>query len=128
MGFEKVYRCLLRIQGSYTLITALWAIVDIDSFMKVTGPKTDIWLVKTVSVVLAAIGITLLAHASAKEVNKLPAAILGMTTSLGLSIIDFYYSGNEVISMVYAIDGAVEVLFFVVWIYIVATLQNKEPQ
>lgn len=128
MGFEKVYRWLLWIQGSYTLINALWAIVDIDSFMKVTGPKTDIWLVKTVSVVLAAIGITLLAHASVKEVNKLPAAILGMTTSLGLSIIDFYYSGNEVISMVYAIDGAVEVLFFVVWIYIVATLQNKEPQ
>lgn len=128
MGFEKVYRWLLWIQGSYTLINALWAIVDIDSFMKVTGPKTDIWLVKTVSVVLAAIGITLLVHASAKEANKLPAAILGMTTSLGLSIIDFYYSGNEVISMVYAIDGAVEVLFFVVWIYIVATLQNKEPQ
>lgn len=128
MGFEKVYRWLLWIQGSYTLITALWAIVDIDSFMKVTGPKTDIWLIKTVSVVLAAIGITLLAHASAKETNKLPAAILGMTTALGLAIIDFYYSGNDVISMVYAIDGAVEVLFFVVWIYIVATLQNKEPQ
>ena len=96
--------------------------------MKVTGPKTDIWLVKTVSVVLAAIGITLLAHASAKETNKLPTAILGMTTSLGLSIIDFYYSGNDVISMIYAVDGAIEILFFVVWIYIVASLQNKDPQ
>ncbi|HEY0731646.1 MAG TPA: hypothetical protein VGD33_04460 [Chitinophagaceae bacterium] len=125
MGFEKVYKGLLWIQGSYTLLTALWAIVDIDSFMRVTGPKTDIWLVKTVSVVLAAIGISLLVHASAKEANKLPAAILGMTTALGLAIIDFYYSGNEVISMIYAIDGVMEVVFFVIWIYILATEQNK---
>lgn len=127
MQSEKVYKWLLWVQGSYTLITALWAIIDIGSFMRVTGPKTDIWLVKTVSVVLAAIGITLIVAALEKKGFNLPVAILGMTTALGLAIIDFYYSGNDVISMVYAIDGAVEVVFFVIWIYIVAAEQNK-PQ
>ena len=127
MQSEKVYKWLLWVQGSYTLITALWAIIDIGSFMRVTGPKTDIWLVKTVSVVLAAIGITLIVSAVEKKGFNLRVGILDMTTALGVVIIDFYYSGNDVISMVYAIDGAVEVVFFVIWIYIVAAEQNK-PQ
>lgn len=106
MNYKKVYSLLLWVQGIYTLLTALWGILDIDSFMAVTGPKTDTWLVKTVSVVLAAIGITMTVHASVKVGNMLPATVLGLATSLGLAIIDFYSSGNGTISMVYAIDGS----------------------
>jgi len=36
------------LQGLYWLVTGLWGLIDVHSFMKVTGPKTDIWLVKTV--------------------------------------------------------------------------------
>lgn len=57
MTIHKLYKGLLWIQGAYTSLTALWGLIDIDSFMAVTGPKNDIWLVKTVSVVLLAIGI-----------------------------------------------------------------------
>jgi hypothetical protein len=34
------------IQGLYYTISGMWAQVSIDTFMMVTGPKTDIWLVK----------------------------------------------------------------------------------
>lgn len=60
---RKLYRVLLWVQGVYTALTTLWGLVDIDSFMAVTAPKTDVWLVKTVSAVLLALGLTLITHA-----------------------------------------------------------------
>ena len=40
---------LAVLQGAYFGLTAAWALVHIDSFMRVTGAKTDVWLVKTVA-------------------------------------------------------------------------------
>ena len=59
---RKMYSLLLGVQGYYTLLTAISGLVDIDSFMALTGPKNDIWLVKTVSVVLLAVAVCLLTH------------------------------------------------------------------
>jgi hypothetical protein len=114
---RKLYRVLLWVQGGYTLLTALWGLIDIDSFMAVTGPKTDIWLVKTVSVILVAIGVALLSFLWVQS-DPLPAILLGLLTSVGLAAIDFYYSGREVILWVYALDGVAEVLFALVWLYL----------
>jgi hypothetical protein len=116
---RKLYRVLLWVQGVYTLLTALWGLIDIDSFMAVTGPKTDIWLVKTVSVILVAIGVALLSFLWVQS-DPLPAILLGLLTSAGLAAIDFYYSGREVISWVYALDGIAEALFTLVWLYLLS--------
>jgi hypothetical protein len=42
----KHIRTLIWIHAVYTLLTAVWPLVDIKSFMIITGHKTDIWLVK----------------------------------------------------------------------------------
>lgn len=117
MAPSRIYKALIWIQGLYTLLTALWGLTDIDSFMAVTGPKSDVWLVKTVSVILLAIAITLLSYAFVHG-DPLPAILLGLLTSAGLAAIDFYYSGRKVISPVYALDGAAEVLFALIWVYL----------
>ncbi len=39
-------RHLLLVQGIYFLMTAIWPIVHLESFMIVTGYKTDQWLVQ----------------------------------------------------------------------------------
>lgn len=117
MAAPKIYKALLWIQGLYTLLTALWGLIDIDSFMTVTGPKNDIWLVKTVSTILLAIAVTLLSYIYVKT-DPLPAILLGFFTSAGLAAIDFYYSGRAVISPIYALDGIAEVIFAVAWIYL----------
>lgn len=119
MAARKIYTALLWIQGLYTLLTALWGLIDIDSFMAVTGPKNDLWLVKTVSVVLLAIAVTLLSFVFVSS-DPLPAILLGFLTSAGLAAIDFYYSGREVISTVYALDGIAEVVFALAWVYLLA--------
>jgi hypothetical protein len=125
MFVRKLYRVLLWVQGVYTALTALWGLLDIDSFMAVTGPKTDVWLVKTVSAVLLAIGLTLISLALVRS-HPLPAIVLGGLTSTGLAIIDFYYSGHRVISPVYALDGVVEVLISLCWFYLL--IQRKRLQ
>lgn len=121
----KLYKALLWIQGLYTLLTALWGLLDIDSFMAVTGPKNDIWLVKTVSVVLLAIAATLITYLFIQG-DPLPAMVLGLLTSAGLAAIDFYYSSRKVISPVYALDGIAEVVFALVWLYLL--LQRNKLQ
>jgi hypothetical protein len=123
----SIYRLLLIIQGFYTFITALWAIIDIDSFMKVTGPKTDIWLVKTVSIVLAGVGLTLLSHLTERDKPVFPAILLGCFTSAGLAFIDFYYTSSNTIPLVYATDGFIEVAFFIGWMIVLARTRRDHP-
>ena len=46
---------LALVQGAFYAATGLWALVDLGSFMAVTGPKTDHWLVKTVGILVTVI-------------------------------------------------------------------------
>jgi hypothetical protein len=56
-------RSMIAAQGLYYILTGLWPVVSMQSFELVTGPKTDDWLVQTVGLLLAVIGMTLLARA-----------------------------------------------------------------
>ena len=117
----KLYKTLLWVQGLYTMVTALWGLLHIESFMAVTGPKTDIWLVKTVSVLLVAIAATLLTYTKVKS-SPLPAIVLGGLTALAMAGIDIYYHFTGVIRWVYLLDAAAEILFAIAWTLI---LVNK---
>jgi hypothetical protein len=117
MTAKTIYQALLWVQGLYTLLTALWGLFHIKSFMQVTGPKTDVWLVKTVSVLLLPM-VVLFFGALFLEVPPLPVILVGSTTAAGLAAIDFYYTANRTIKWVYAADGILEVIFFVAWMYL----------
>ena len=58
------YRVIAGTQGSYFLLTGVWPLLHMRSFLAVTGPKTDLWLVETVGVLVAAIGAGLLLSAA----------------------------------------------------------------
>lgn len=117
-----IYNATLGTQSAYYLLTAIWPLVDIESFMQVTGPKEDIWLVKTVSVLLLPIALAFAAGIFAK-VPILIMALLSAGCAAGLAVIDFYYTGNGTISLVYQIDGYAQIFFMLAWIYIL--IQNK---
>jgi hypothetical protein len=119
----KLFRLLVWTQSSYTLITALWPIVDIKSFMIVSGYKTDIWLVKTVSVLLMTISITLGLHLFILS-DKRTAVVLGSLTAAALIIIDFYYALTNVINDIYMLDGLIELIFLFLWVYIALRLKK----
>src|SRR4051812_42882449 len=63
---------LLWVQGLYFLVTGIWPLLSIRTFILATGPKTDHlitgreedhWLIMTVSVLIVAIAVTLLVAA-----------------------------------------------------------------
>lgn len=103
------------VQGLYFLITGVWPLLSIDTFQRVTGPKTDLWLVKTVGVIVAIIGIALLA-AQVSGDQSLTILIIGMGSAAGLAGIDIIYVTKGVISPIYLLDAVIEIGLMGWWI------------
>lgn len=105
---------LAVIQGIYFLLTGVWPLFSIHSFMAVTGPKTDVWLVKTVGAVLAVIGATLIVAGRGDEVT--PAiALLAAASAAALAAVDVIYASRRVISSIYLADAAAEAALIACW-------------
>lgn len=111
---KKSIALLPGAQGSYFLLTGLWPVADIDSFMLVTGPKADIWLVKMVGLLAASAGLTLLYYARKGTDNA--ARILGSFTAFSFLAVDVYYVVARVIPVIYLADAAVELIFICWWV------------
>lgn len=118
MRATRLFRWTLWLQTIYYFVTALWPLVDIDSFMFVTGPKTDVWLVKSVGMLLVPITLCFLLHLF-MEVNHWPVAILAAGCCIGFIAIDVYYVLNDVISPIYLADAVAEFILLIGWVIIV---------
>lgn len=112
----KFATILLKIQGFYFVLTAAWGLLDIESFMLVTGPKHDIWLVKTVSLLLLVTGIVYLVAAFRRELVA-SVLLLIILAPVSLIIIDVYYALTDVIWEVYLLDAAAEFVLLLGWLW-----------
>ena len=113
----KFFRILLSTQCIYTFITAVWPLLDIESFMLVTGYKTDIWLVKTVGAILVSIALCMATHLFIRT-DHLPVLVLCASSAIAFISIDFYYALNDTISDIYLADGALQIVFLLAWSYV----------
>jgi hypothetical protein len=120
----------LWVQGLYYLLTGVWPLVNIQTFLMVTGPKTDHlqspnpteadhWLVMTVGVLVTSVGLTLL-FAAWRRGKPAEAAVLAVTSALGLTAIDVIYVAREVIPPIYLADAVAEVVLIVGWLVALA--------
>jgi hypothetical protein len=96
---------ILFLQGIYFIVTGIWPVLHIHSFMAVTGGKTDIWLVKMVGLLAATIGIYLI-----YSVRQQPAKLLGILSAFSFGIIDVYYVYQKTISPIYLVDAFIELI------------------
>ena len=102
------------VQGIYFLVTGVWPLLSMKTFLLVTGPKTDLWLVKTVGMILAVIGAVLvLAQVNAEVTTSI--IVLGVGSAISLVIIEFIYVVKRVISPVYLGDAVVELILIAWW-------------
>jgi hypothetical protein len=99
----------------------VWPIIDIESFMLVTGYKTDVWLVKTVGAILISISLCMATHLFIRT-DHVPVVVLCIASSIAFISIDFYYTLNDTISDIYIADGALQIFFLIAWIYLVITV------
>jgi hypothetical protein len=103
------------IQGVFYLATGLWALVDIQSFQLVTGPKTDLWLVKTVGLLVTVVGAVLISASRRGRITP-EVALLAVGSALSLATIDLVYALSGRISAVYLGDAVVEIGLALVWV------------
>lgn len=105
---------LALVQGFYYLVTGIWPLVHMPSFLAVTGPKTDLWLVRTAGVLITAIALPLLLAGLRESVTH-EIALLAVGAAAGLTAIDVYYVLKGVIPKVYLVDAAPEIALIALW-------------
>jgi hypothetical protein len=102
-------------QGLYFFLTGIWPIIDVRSFQKVTGPKTDLWLVKTVGALIAVVGAVLVLAGFYGRIT-FEIFVLAVSSSAALTVVDVVYVRKGVISRIYLLDAALEVPLILAWI------------
>jgi hypothetical protein len=74
-------------QGIFYLATGVWPLLNMCTFERVTGPKTDRWLVKTAGVVITAIGGALMLAGARRRVSP-EIELHAVTSAAGLTATD----------------------------------------
>lgn len=106
---------LTIVQGFYYFVTGIWPLINVDTFMHVTGHKTDVWLVKTVGILVAVIGLALI-NTGIRDDFTQGVLILAIGSAFGLMLIDIVYVSKKVISKIYLLDAAAEIIIVISWL------------
>ena len=106
---------LALVQGIFYVATGVWPLVHVGSFQMVTGPKTDLWLVKTVAVLVIVIGAVLLSAWHSRRISP-EVILLAAGGALGLASIDLIYALSGTISSVYLADAIAELVLVALWL------------
>jgi len=117
-NMNRALRYLLLLQGGYFLVTGIWPLISIETFMTITGPKQDLWLVKTVGAMLSVMAVCLLAYLL-EGGSRVYVFIIGILSSAVFATVDFFYSIKGVISKIYQVDGVLQVGFLLTWLSII---------
>jgi hypothetical protein len=104
------YRKFVIAHSLYLLGVGLWPLISMQSFIAVTGYKTDQWLVHQVGLLAIAIGIVLII-ASRKYKLDLLLVRLALYSTVSFLFIDVFYSVNGTISKIYLVDALIQLLF-----------------
>ncbi len=81
----------------------------------VTGPKTDLWLVKTVGLLLMVTGLVLVMAAIRRRISP-EIILLAIGNALVLTGIEMIYWYNGTLSAIYLLDAVLEILVIIGWL------------
>lgn len=107
---ERLERLALLAQGSYYVATGIWPLLHMRSFERVTGPKSDRSLVRTVGALVAAIGVTLLQAALRRRVPAEVQMLAGLAAA-GFLAVEVPPALRGRIAPIYLADAAFEAAF-----------------
>jgi hypothetical protein len=112
----ELVQVVLLGQSTYYLLTGAWALLDIASFQRVTGPKVDTWLVKMVGALVVVIGAVLGMGARHRRVSA-ELATLGIGSAVAFTAVDVFYAARRRISPVYLLDALAELFLITIWTF-----------
>jgi hypothetical protein len=102
-------------QGIFYILTGIWPLISIGTFQMVTGPKTDLWLVQTVGVLITVIGAVLAYAAYIGEISS-PVILLAVGSAAALTAVDVIFYLRGIIARVYLLDAIAETAIVAIWI------------
>jgi hypothetical protein len=115
MNRRNLLRGLAAGQGVFYVATGIWPLLSMRSFERVTGPKVDDWLVKTVGLMIAVTGAALSLGGLRDRVGT-ELLVLGAGGAAALAAVDVVYVRKGTISPIYLADAAVEVPLAAAWL------------
>jgi hypothetical protein len=113
-------------QGVYYAVTGAWPLVSMGSFERVTGAKREHWLVKTVGLLLVAVGGSLALAGARRRVTP-ETALLAAGCATALGAVDTVYAARRRISPVYLLDAVGEAALTAAWIGFAGPGQRRAP-
>jgi hypothetical protein len=103
---EEAWRDAVLWFGLYYIGTGLWPILHLPSFLAVTGPKQETWLVQVFGAFIASVGFSAILHR-----NSGPASAgVGLSAALVLAAGDVFFVARRRIRPTYLLDAVVEVV------------------
>jgi len=99
-------RAVVRAQAAYFVVSGLWPIFHLASFMAVTGPKREGWLVQTFGALITGTGLVLAAGPADRSATR-----LAVVSALTLAAADTWFVARGRIRPVYLGDAALELAF-----------------
>jgi hypothetical protein len=116
LGADLALRALTLGHGAFYVVTGVWPFASRRAFERVTGPKTDWWLVQTVGIVVTAVGLTLCAAGARRRRVDEEMALLAIASSLGLASMDIVHVARGRLRRVYLGDAAAELMLAAGWL------------
>ncbi len=113
------------LQGLYFAGTGIWPTAHMQSFIMFTGPKTDLWLVRTTGLLLASIGLVLFI-AGVRKKRLFEFYLLGICSAVALAVIEILYVYQKIIPPIYLLDSAIEIILLVLWVF--AIFMGRQPR
>ena len=110
----SVFRLVAGAQGVYYVLTGLWPLLHPSSFLAVTGPKTDLWLVQTFGALILAAGAALLC-ATLRGLPTPEVRVLAVGAAIALILCEVWFVHRGAISRVYLLDAAAHALLVIGW-------------
>ncbi len=119
-------RALAWGQALYFLSTGIWPWVSIQTFMAVTGPKTDIWLVQLFGALVCVPAVVLI-HALRADMPTAAVRHTARGSAIVLMLGDIYFVAKGTISPVYLVDAGIQALLVMAWPFAVARVSEARP-
>jgi hypothetical protein len=108
-------RLVAAAQAAYYVPTGIWPFVHRRSFLAVTGPKAEMWLVETVALLVCVIG-GVLGRAAWRDKVVDDHALLGAGAAVALGGIDMVYGTRGRIRRTYLLDAVAEAGLLAGWL------------
>ena len=112
------------IQGIYFVVTGIWPLLNMASFITATGPKQDTWMAEMVGLLSASIGLTFIVSSLRQSPSPV---LLGYAVAASFLAMDITYVAAGEIGRIYLVDAVIQAIFIAAMTIMLGLRSRKQP-